>query len=213
MRPARSRHSDKLHKAAERTSLIDQVKVSAQHSGLFKIQLFLTTESLISDSSCETLFKSVHVLCSMDKSSLPDLEGYFEPIETEGGHLSGPQLVPEEIAQQELRKTYWRLSFERVQFGRYFDQHAGPLPACLIAVEARFAPEDQERHRFTKVKIGLSFEGEDKGDIKVQRFAPEYARGVTVPGIRTSNWAIRYDQVNLDISYVSTSTKPSRPQT
>lgn len=203
MHPARSRHSDKLHKATRKTSLINQVKVSRNPF------LFLISESLISESSCETLCKNVFLLCSMDKSSLPDLEGYFEPVETEGRHLSGPQQVPEEIAEQQLRKTYWRLSFERVQFGRYLDQYAGELPACLIVVEARFAPEDQERHRFTKVNIGLSFEGEDKGDIKVQRFAPEYARGVTVPGVRTSNWAIRYDQVDLRLSCLSTSTKPS----
>lgn len=122
----------------------------------------------------------------MDKPSLPDIEGYFEPVETQGAHLSEPQPVQEAIAQQQLRKTYWKLSFQRVQFGRYKGK-----PACLLVMEARFAPEDRKRHRFTKVRIGLEFEGDEKGDIQVQQFAPEWARGVTVPEIHTANWAIR----------------------
>lgn len=141
----------------------------------------------------------------MDRPSLPDLEGYFEPAEARGVHLNEPQPVQEAIAEQQLRKTYWRLSFERVQFGRYQGK-----PACLLVVEARFAPEDRKRHRFTKVRIGLEFEGEEKGDIEVQRFAPEWARGVTVPEIHTSNWAIRYKHLDLSVSCLSTRTKPTR---
>ena len=141
----------------------------------------------------------------MDRPSLPDLEGYFEPEGAPGVHLNEPQPVQGTIAEQELRKTYWRLSFERVQFGRYKEK-----PACLLVVEARFAPEDRKRHRFTKVRIGLEFEGEEKSDIKVQQFAPEWARGVTVPEMHTSNWAIRYKHLDLRVSCLSTRTKPTR---
>ena len=132
----------------------------------------------------------------MDTSTLPDLEGYFEPITTQGAHLSEPQSVPEAIAEQQLRRTYWKVSFERVQFGRYLD-----IPACLLVVEARFAPEDRKRHRFTKARVGLEFEGEEKGDIEVQGFAPEVARGVIVPEVHTSAWAVKYGQQSLNIHF------------
>ena len=141
----------------------------------------------------------------MDRPSLPDLEGYFEPVEARGAHLNEPQPVESAIAEQQLRKTYWRLSFQRVQFGRY-----GGKPACLLVVEARFAPEDRKRHRFTKVRIGLEFEGEEKSDVQVQQFAPEWARGVTVPEIHTANWAIRYKHLDPSVSCLSTHTKPTR---
>ena len=132
----------------------------------------------------------------MDKASFPGLEGYFEPAESPSFHLNEPQPVQEAIVEQQLRKTYWRLSFDRVQFGTYKGK-----PACLLVIEARFAPEDRKRHRFTKVRIGLEFEGGDdekkKGDVEVQRIAPEWARGVTVPEMHTSNWAIKYVHISI----------------
>ena len=118
----------------------------------------------------------------------PDLEGYFEPQEAQSGHLSQPQPIPEEIAEQQLRKTYWKVAFQRVQFGRYRNK-----PACLLVVEARFAPEDRQRHRFTNVTIGLGFETEQKGELKIQGFAPEWARGIEVPGTSTSSWTMKYE--------------------
>ena len=145
----------------------------------------------------------------MDGSSLPDLEGYFEPVEIQERHLSKSQLISEEIAEEKLRKTYWNLSFKHVQFGRYTDDVAGPLPACLIVMEARFAPEDRERHRFTKVTIGLEFEGDARDDVKVRKLLPEYARGITVRKLHASHWAIRYDEMFPNPSWLRTSsTKP-----
>ena len=123
----------------------------------------------------------------METSPFPDLEGYFEPLEALEGHLSEPQLVPKAIAEQQLRKTYWRVSFQRVQFGN-FQGH----PACLLVVETKFAPEDRRRHRFTKAQISMEFIGEQRDDVEVQAFAPEWAKGITVPEEHTSGWAIRY---------------------
>ena len=124
----------------------------------------------------------------MGESPFPDLEGYFEPIEASEDHLSEPHPIQEAIAEQQLRKTYWRISFKRVQFGTYHGD-----PACLLVVEGKFAPEDRQRHRFIRVQISMEFLGEKKDEVKVKSFAPEWARGLTVPEVHTSNWAVKYD--------------------
>ncbi|KAL6717721.1 hypothetical protein ACLMJK_005636 [Lecanora helva] len=122
----------------------------------------------------------------MENSPFKDLEGYFEPAKDPGGHLRESEPLDDGIAEQQLRKTYWRLSFKRVQFGEYQGR-----PACLVVVEIKFAPEDRKRHRFTKAQISLKFEGKEKKDVKVEGFAPEEVRGISVPETHTSNWVIK----------------------
>lgn len=140
----------------------------------------------------------------MENLSFPDLEGHFDISESPGGHLDEPQLVQEAIAEQQLRKTYWRISFKRVQFGKYRGH-----PACLLVVEGKFAPEDRKRHRFVRVRISMEFSGETKDQVQVRSFAPEWARGITVPEVHTSNWAIKYDRQGSNASCPRPNTDPS----
>ena len=126
----------------------------------------------------------------METTAFADLSGTFSPIITRDGHLDEYQLT-EAIAEQQLRKTYWRVTFRRVQYGTYQGS-----PACLIVVDGKFAPEDRRRHRFTwaRIKVQLLSDGGGNSSVQVLKLAPERAYGVTIPEVHTSNWALRLDE-------------------
>lgn len=66
----------------------------------------------------------------MDYTAFSDLEGSFEPVDIPTGQLSQCDFAQKTIAEQGLRKTYWRITFWRVRYG--FCQ--GSL-VCLVVVD------------------------------------------------------------------------------
>ena len=122
----------------------------------------------------------------------PVLEGSFEPVElvTPRDQLTThqPGELPRALAEEQLRKTYWRVIFRRVQYGTYNDKSA-----CLLVIETKFHPGDRKRHRFTSASISveLGSDGGEEEHVEVLKLAPERAYGITVPEHHSSNWAIR----------------------
>ena len=114
-----------------------------------------------------------------------DLEGEFEEVVLPGDTLSPDDQIQEAIGEQSLRKSYWRISFRRVQYGTYNNE-----PACLIVVDARFHAEDRKRHRFTWAKIAIDFRS-NEDSVEIQKIVPDEANGVTVPEYHSSSWSIR----------------------
>ena len=114
-----------------------------------------------------------------------DLEGEFEEVVPEDDTLSRDDQIQEAIGEQSLRKSYWRISFRRVQYGTYHNE-----PACLIVVDGRFHAEDRKRHRFIWAKITIDFQDKEKS-VEVQETVPEEAYGITVPEYHSSSWSIR----------------------
>ena len=129
----------------------------------------------------------------MESTVFADLSGTFDPTAPPDNHLDD-SIFTEAIAEQQLRKTYWRVTFKRVQYGTYQGS-----PACLLVVNAKFAPEDRRRHRFTWARIKVQFFGDDggKSPVQVVELAPEEAYGVTIPEVHTSHWALRLGYVSI----------------
>lgn len=121
----------------------------------------------------------------MDSTAFSDLEGSFEPVDIPTGQLSQPDFAQKTIAEQGLRKTYWRITFRRVQYGFYQGS-----PVCLVVVDGKFHPEDRQRHRFSWARIGIKFSS-NKDPVEVLKVVPERAYGITVPEKRNSSWALR----------------------
>ena len=121
----------------------------------------------------------------MESNPFPDLHGNFEVADLAEGQLDDAGSVQSAIAEQQLRNTHWRLSFNRVQYGSLHGE-----PVCLVVVEGRFHAEESKRHRFTWVRISAEFHGE-QSPVEVLKLAPERAHGIHVPEERTSQWAIR----------------------
>lgn len=118
----------------------------------------------------------------MTESGFADLEGNFELVDAPAGQLAD---IPAAIAQEQLRRTYWRLAFHRVQYGTFRDQHV-----CILVVEGAFHAEDSKRHRFTWIRLKVGFKGATN-PIEVLGIAPHQAVGISVPEQRASNWTLR----------------------
>ena len=121
----------------------------------------------------------------MEENPFPDLVGSFDVAELVEGQLDVVDPVQSSIAEKQLRNTYWRLSFRRVQYGSFYGE-----PVCLVVVEGKFHAEESKRHRFTWVRISAEFKG-DQHPVEVLNLAPERAHGMYVPEERMSHWAMR----------------------
>lgn len=120
----------------------------------------------------------------MSGNQFLDLEGDFEVVDEVQGQLDAGS-IQAAIAEQQLRRTHWRLSFQHVQYGVYYDE-----PVCLLVIEGRFHSEDRKRHRFTWLRVSAEFDGSGEA-VEIEKFCPERAYGISVPEDRTSSWAIR----------------------
>lgn len=122
----------------------------------------------------------------MESSSFPELGGGFELVDVFDGQLDDGDSIARLIAQEELHRTNWRLTFCRVQYGTF-----GGTPACLLVVEGKFHAEESRRHRFTwvRIKVDLSQTGDP---VEVLKIAPQQAYGIKISEQRTSNWSLRW---------------------
>ena len=120
----------------------------------------------------------------MTECKIPDLEAHFELVDAPAGQLD--DAISPAIAQEELHRTYWNLTFHRVQYGTFRDQHA-----CVLVVEGKLHAEDSRRHRFTWYRLKIGFKGA-ASPIEVLGIAPHLALGISVPEQRASNWALNF---------------------
>ena len=121
----------------------------------------------------------------MNQTNFAELEGNFELIDGNTGQLD--DIISPAIAQEELRRTYWKLGFRRVQYGTHGDQQA-----CLLVVEGNFHAEDSRRHRFTWIRLSVRFKGA-ASPIEVLEIAPHQAFGISIPEQPASNWTLRFE--------------------
>ena len=120
----------------------------------------------------------------MAEIDFTDLEGNFELVDAPAGQLD--DIISPAIAQDELRRTHWKLAFRRVQYGTFRGQHA-----CLLVIDGNFHAEDSGRHRFTWIRLKIGFKG-SANPIEVLEIAPHQALGISVPEQRASNWTLRF---------------------
>ena len=99
----------------------------------------------------------------------PILEGTFEPAELETPRTqlttNHPGELRRALAEEQLCKTYWRVTFQRVQYGTCNDK-----PACLLVIESKFHPGDRKRHRFTSASISVELSSDDGKEEQVGDF-------------------------------------------
>jgi hypothetical protein len=120
------------------------------------------------------------------------LRGHFEPLAKEDHQLSGIKNTSLETTRQiitfeELRNTFYELSFKQVAYGTFKG-----TPACLILIKAIFDAPERGRHRFKSVIVEVAFHKAHANDVSlvVLDHAPGLMYGKTTPENHETNWSV-----------------------